>query len=59
MLTLTAALLAAALISVWFRTTRNWTVIAVSVLCLIHPWLTLIVLIVFGWAVHRFFVRKP
>ena len=59
MLALTAALVAVALVSVWFSTTRAWAVLAISALCLIHPWFILIVVIAWGWAVFRMFFRKP
>lgn len=54
-----AALVAAAFLGIWFSTTRWMALCAVALLCFLHPWLALIVVIGVVWAFIHFKVRKP
>ena len=49
-----AALTAAAALGMWFNTTRWISISATAVLCFLHPWLALIVLLSVGWAFYFF-----
>ncbi len=59
MLAVTSALIAAALLGIWFSTTRWISVGAFALLCLLYPWLTVVVLIAVIWAFYFFKIRKP
>ena len=50
MLSITAALVAAAVLGMWFSATRWISISAMALLCFLYPWLALIVLMAVGWA---------
>ena len=56
---ITAALIAAAVLGLWFSATRWISISAVALLCFLYPWLALIVLVAVSWAFYFFRVRKP
>jgi hypothetical protein len=55
---ITAALTVAAVLGIWFATTRWIAIAATSLLCFVHPWLALFVVVTVGWAFYFFRVRK-
>jgi hypothetical protein len=56
---ITAALIAAALLGIWFNATRWISVAAFAVLCLLYPWLVAFVIVGVAWAFFHFKVRNP
>ena len=56
---ITAALVAAAVLGLWFSTTRGISIAAVAALTLLYPWLVLPILIFSAAAFYRFRIRKP
>lgn len=56
---ITAALVTTAALGLWFNVTRPMALGAFALLCLLFPWLALIVVIGVVWAFFRFKVRKP
>ena len=56
---ITAALIAAALLGIWFNVTRWISVAAFAVLCLLYPWLVAFVIAGVAWAFLHFKVRNP
>ncbi|MBK6928407.1 MAG: hypothetical protein V9G11_05195 [Bifidobacterium adolescentis] len=59
MLSITAALVAAAVLGLWFTTTRTLSIVSVAALCFLYPWLVLPVFIAVSWAFHHFRIHKP
>ena len=57
MASITAALIAAALLGIWFNTTRWISIGAFALLCFLYPWLTGLVVIGVLWAFVHFKVR--
>ena len=55
---ITAALVVAAVLGLWFSTTRGMSIAAVAALTLLHPWLVVPILIALAAAFHRFRIRK-
>ena len=58
MASITAALIAAGVLGLWFSTTRWLSISAFALLCAFHPWLVVLVVIGAAWAFHFFKVRK-
>jgi hypothetical protein len=57
LLSITSALFAAALLGIWFSTTRWISIAAFATLCFIFPWLVVCVFIGVVWAFFHFKVR--
>jgi hypothetical protein len=55
---ITAALIAAALLGIWFNVTRWISITASAALCLLHPWLVVLVIFGVAWAFFHFKVRN-
>jgi ABC-type sugar transport system permease subunit len=55
---ITAALIAAALLAIWFNTTRWISITAFAALCLLYPWLVGLVIVGVAWAFLHFKVRN-
>ena len=55
---ITAALIAAGALGLWFSATRGISIAAVAVLTFIFPWLVVPILIVSAAAFYRFRIRK-
>ena len=55
---ITAALVAAAVLGLWFSTTRGISIAAVAALTLLYPWLVVPILIASAAAFYRFRIRK-
>ena len=55
---ITAALIAAGVLGMWFSATRAISIAAVAVLTFIFPWLVVPILIVSAAAFYRFRIRK-
>jgi membrane protein YdbS with pleckstrin-like domain len=55
---ITAALIAAALLGMWFSATRWIAIAAAAALCLLFPWLVVLVIVGVAWAFHFFKVRN-
>lgn len=56
---ITAALIAAAVLGMWFSATRWISISAMALLCFLYPWLGGLVLIGSATAFYQFKVRKP
>jgi hypothetical protein len=56
---ITAALIAAALLGIWFSMTRWLAITAFAALCFQYPWLVVFVILGVGWAFFHFKLRKP
>jgi hypothetical protein len=56
---ITAALIAAALLGIWFSVTRWIAIAAFAALCFLYPWLVVFVILGVGWAFCHFKLRKP
>jgi hypothetical protein len=56
---ITAALIAAAVLGMWFSATRWISISAMALLCFLYPWLGVLVLIGSAAAFYQFKVRKP
>jgi hypothetical protein len=54
---ITAALIAAALLGMWFSATRWIAIAAAAALCLLFPWLVVVVIFGVAWAFHFFKIR--
>nr|WP_315491059.1 hypothetical protein [uncultured Rhodoferax sp.] len=54
----TAALIAAAVLGVWFTNTRSLAIGAVAILTFVHPWLIVFILLGAGAAFYFFRIRK-
>ena len=55
---ITAALVAAGVLGLWFSATRGISIAAVAVLTLLYPWLVVPILIASAAAFYRFRIRK-
>jgi hypothetical protein len=55
---ITAALIAAALLGMWFSATRWIAIAAAAALCLLFPWLVVVVIVGVAWAFHFFKIRN-
>lgn len=55
---ITAALIAAGVLGLWFTTTRWISIGAIALLCALYPWLVVLVFIGVAWAFFFFKVRK-
>jgi len=51
-------LIAAALLGMWFSATRWIAIAAAAALCLLFPWLVVIVIVGVAWAFHYFKIRN-
>jgi len=56
---ITAALIAAAVLGMWFPTTRWISISATALLCFVYPWLALFIFTATAWAFYFFRIRKP
>jgi len=55
---ITAALIAAALLGMWFSATRWIAIAAAAALCLLFPWLVVVVIVGVASAFHFFKIRN-
>jgi len=55
---ITAALIAAALLGIWFSATRWIAVGTFAMLCALHPWLVVLVIVGVAWAFCFFRIRN-
>lgn len=54
----TAALIAAAVLGLWFPNTRGIAIAAIAMLTLAYPWLVVLILLGAGAAFYFFRIRK-
>lgn len=54
----TAALIVAGVVGIWFSTTRVISIGAIALLVFLHPWLVVLVLIGSATAFYLFRIRK-
>lgn len=59
MVSITSALVAAALLGIWFSTTRWISIGAFALLCFLYPWLAWFVVFGVLWAFVYFKILKP
>lgn len=57
-LSITAALIAAGVLGMWFSTTRGTSIAAIAILVFLFPWLAVLVLIGSVTAFYLFRIRK-
>jgi hypothetical protein len=57
-LSITAALIAAGVLGMWFSTTRGISIAAISILVFLFPWLAVLALIGSVTAFYLFRIRK-
>jgi len=55
---ITAALIAVALLGIWFNVTRWMAIAASAALCLLFPWLVVFVIVGVAWAFYQFKIQQ-
>jgi len=58
MLSITSALICAAVLGLWFPVTRWLAIISAAALCFFYPWLGVVMATAVAWAFYYFHVRK-
>ncbi len=58
MLSITSALICAAVLGLWFPVTRWLAITSAAALCFFYPWLGIVLVTATAWAFYYFHVRE-